>query len=99
MPRVHLLNAQAIGELVALVNQERVSEAEQVARRLVQTHPNVGMLWKVLSVALRRQGKRAREALGRTTELLADDAEAHRNLGHFFRGPAPPFKRALSLPE
>jgi tetratricopeptide (TPR) repeat protein len=81
MPRVNLLNAQAIGELVELVNQDRLSEAEQAARTLLQAHPNVGMLWKILSVALLRQGKDALEALRRSAELLADDAEAHRNLG------------------
>jgi len=81
MPRVNLLNAQAIGELVELVNQDRLGEAERASRTLLQTHPNVGMLWKILSVALLRQGKDALEALRRTAELLADDTEAHRNLG------------------
>jgi tetratricopeptide (TPR) repeat protein len=81
MPEVNLLNAQAIGELVELVNQERLGEAEETARRLLTTHPNVGMLWKILGVALIRQGKDALQALRRTTDLMADDAEAHRNLG------------------
>ena len=81
MPKVNLLNAQAIGELVELVNQDRLSEAEHNARTLLITHPNVGMLWKILSVALLRQGKDALQALRQTTELMADDAEAHRNLG------------------
>ena len=81
MPEVNLLNAQAIGELVELVNQERLGEAEETARRLLATHPNVGMLWKILGVALIRQGKDALQALRRTTDLMADDAEAHRNLG------------------
>jgi len=57
MNRINLLNAQAIGELVALVNEDRLGEAEESARRLLATHPNVGMLWKILSVALVRQGK------------------------------------------
>jgi len=38
------------------------------------------MLWKILSWRC-SAGKNALEALRRTTELLADDAEAHRNLG------------------
>src|SRR5258705_11652432 len=80
MNRVNLLNAEAIGELVALVNEERLSEAEHSGRRLLAAHPNVGMLWKILSVALIRQDKDALEALRRTAELMADDAEAHRNL-------------------
>src|SRR3977135_568173 len=81
MPKVNLLNAQAIDGLVELVNQDRLSEAEHNARTLLITHPNVGMLWKILSVALLRQGKDALPALRQTTELMADDAEAHRNLG------------------
>src|SRR5258707_1105903 len=81
MPKVNLLNAQAIGELVALVNQDHLSEAEDNARTLLATHPNVGMLWKILGVALVRQGKDALSALRKSAELMADDAEAHKNLG------------------
>src|SRR5260221_2303856 len=81
MPEVNLLNAQAIGELVALVNQDHLSEAEDSARTLLATHPNVGMLWKILGVALVRQGKDALSALRKSAELMADDAEAHKNLG------------------
>jgi len=44
-------------------------------------HPYAGMLWKILGVALLRQGKDALHALRRTTELMPDDAEAHGNLG------------------
>jgi tetratricopeptide (TPR) repeat protein len=76
-----LLNAHEIGALVALVNQDRLSEAEHAARRLLTAYPNAGMLWKILSVALLRQGKDALQALRKTTELMPHDAEAHRNLG------------------
>src|SRR5258708_36254037 len=103
MPKVNLLNAQAIGELVALVNQDHLSEAEDNARTLLATHPNVGMLWKILGVALVRQGKDALQALRKTTELMADDAEAHRNFGAALcqQGQWGPglesFRRALAL--
>ena len=70
-----------IGALVALVNQDRLGEAELKARALLATQPNAGMLWKILSVALVRQGKDALQALRRTTELMPNDAEAHGNLG------------------
>jgi tetratricopeptide (TPR) repeat protein len=70
-----------IGTLVALVEQERLSEAEQAVRALLAVHPDVGMLWKILSVALLRQGKNALPAMRRTVELLPQDAEAHGNLG------------------
>ena len=75
------LNPNEIGALVALLNQNRFSEAEQGTRRLLASHPNAGMLWKLLSVALLRQGKEALQPLERTAELLPNDAEAHGNLG------------------
>ena len=70
-----------IGALVSLVQQERLAEAEQRAGALLKNHPNVGMLWKILGIALLRQGKDALPVLRRTTELLPQDAEAHANLG------------------
>jgi len=75
------LNPREIGALVALVNQERLTEAEHRARKLLTVQPEDGMLWKILGVALLRQGKDALQALRRTTELLPQDAEAHGNLG------------------
>ena len=75
------LNPQEIGALVALVNEERLSEAEHKVRKLLTMHPNAGMLWKILGVTLMRQGKDALQALRRTTDLLPHDAEAHANLG------------------
>ncbi len=80
-PAKQSLNPGEIGALVALVNQNRFSEAEHGARALLARHPNAGMLWKILSVALLRQGKEALQALQRTAELLPNDAEAHGNLG------------------
>jgi tetratricopeptide (TPR) repeat protein len=75
------LNPHEIGVLVALVNHERLKEAEHEARALLSVHPNAGMLWKILGVALLRQGKDAVDALRRTAQLLPNDAEAHGNLG------------------
>lgn len=66
--------------MVALVNQDRLQEAEGRANMLLAKHPDEGMIWKVLSVALVRQGKDALTALRRTAELMPDDAESHRNL-------------------
>jgi tetratricopeptide (TPR) repeat protein len=79
--RQEALNPSEIGALVALINQNRSNEAEHSARVLLAKHPNAGMLWKILGVALLRQGKEALQALRRTTELLPNDAEAHSNLG------------------
>jgi tetratricopeptide (TPR) repeat protein len=81
MNRASILNPHEIGALVALVNQDRLSEAEQRARTLLRANPNDGMLWKILSVALVRQGRDALQALHRTAELMPLDGEAHCNLG------------------
>ena len=70
-----------IGALAALINQDRLVEAEKLARELLQSFPRSGGLWKIMSVALARQGKDASQALRTATQLLPDDAEAHRNLG------------------
>jgi len=70
-----------IGALVALIDRGRSSEAEPRARALLALHPDTGMLWKILSVALMRQDKDALAALRRTVQLLPADAEAHGNLG------------------
>ena len=76
-----MLDPRQIGSLVALVDQACLSEAEHQARALLSTHPNAGMLWKILGVALMRQGKDALQALRRTTDLMPRDGEAHSNLG------------------
>jgi tetratricopeptide (TPR) repeat protein len=75
------LNPREIGALVALVDQNRLGEAERRARALLGVHPGAGMLWKILSVTLLRQGKDALPALQRAAELMPRDAEAHANLG------------------
>ncbi len=67
--------------LGVLINQGRLAEAENLAGELLQSSPHSGALWKIASVALARQGKDAWPALRKATELLPNDAEAHRNLG------------------
>jgi tetratricopeptide (TPR) repeat protein len=75
------LHPRDIGALIALLDQGHLSEAEHRARTLLSTYPRAGMLWKILGVALMRQGKDALAALRRTTELEPLDGEAHGNLG------------------
>jgi tetratricopeptide (TPR) repeat protein len=70
-----------LGALVVLIDRGRMEEAEQGSRKLLAAFPDSGLLWKVLGVALLRQGKDALQALRKTSELLPDDAEAHANLG------------------
>ena len=80
-----LLDPHEISALVAMVHQGRLSDAEQQARTLLKIHPDAGMLWKILSVALLRQGKDALPALHRAAELSPQDAEAHSNLATALR--------------
>jgi tetratricopeptide (TPR) repeat protein len=77
------LDAAEISALVGLVNRNQLHDAEHRAWVLLNTHPNAGILWKILSVALMRQGKDALQALRRTAELMPHDAEAYGNLGAF----------------
>jgi tetratricopeptide (TPR) repeat protein len=71
-------------ELTTLVTMLHAGDLERVERRcreLLERHPADGMLWKVLSVALLRQGGKPLPALRRAVELLPRDAETHLNLG------------------
>lgn len=70
-----------VGALVAFVNEDRLGEAERGARSLLAIYSDVGMLWKILSVALVRQGKDAIQSLRKAADLLPNDAEALSNLG------------------
>jgi tetratricopeptide (TPR) repeat protein len=81
MPRLSSLSSAEVGALAQLVEQDRLGEAEQRIRVLLSEHPDSGLLWKILGVALVRQGKDALHPLLRAAELLPLDAEAHRNLG------------------
>ena len=75
------LHPGEIGALVALIDRERLSDAEHGAVALLRVHPDAGMLWKILGVALMRQDKDPLPALRRAARLLPNDAEAHGNLG------------------
>jgi tetratricopeptide (TPR) repeat protein len=71
-----------IKQLVALMNAGRDTELESKARELLNQHPNVGVLWQLLSVSLSRQGKDDLQALQMATKLLPEDAVAHNNLAN-----------------
>ncbi len=97
------LSSQQIGMLVGLVDQNRLREAEHQSHILLLTHPGAGMLWKILGVALMRQGKDALPALRQAAELMPRDAEAHGNLatalrdqGHWTEAVAS-YQRSLAL--
>jgi tetratricopeptide (TPR) repeat protein len=67
-------------DLVTLLKQQRLAEAEAGARRALDARADCGILWKILSVALVRQNKEALAALRRAADLLPDDLEAQSNL-------------------
>jgi tetratricopeptide (TPR) repeat protein len=67
--------------LFALNNSGRFPELETEAWSLIETHRDVGILWKLLSAALWRQGKDALPTLEMAAKMLPNDAEAHVNLG------------------
>jgi tetratricopeptide (TPR) repeat protein len=72
----------AIGELALLARAGRYADLETRTRQLLEQHPNAGMLWQWLGIALRTQGKDSLPALQRAIALLPDDAGAHNNLGN-----------------
>ena len=92
-----------INQIVALSNTGRYAELENMARLLVERHPDSGGAWKVLCVSLLAQGKDALPAAQRATELLPGDAQAHSNLGaalyaiEQFENAAAGYRRALKI--
>ena len=67
--------------LVTMLHAGALVAVEARCRTLLEARPVDGMLWKILSVALLRQGGDALPALTRAIELLPRDAETHLNLG------------------
>ena len=64
-------------EMISLLH----AAVERGARGLLSKHPRAGILWKILGVALLRQGQAALPELHRAAQLMPDDAEAQGNLG------------------
>jgi tetratricopeptide (TPR) repeat protein len=79
------LNPQVVAEFSGLVQHGRWSELERKAGALLNARRDVGILWKIYSVALVRQGKEALMPLRRAAELLPNDPEAQCNLGGTLR--------------
>ena len=71
-----------MNQLLALLNAGRYVELEIEARELLRLHPDAGVVWQVLGVALARQGKDALQALTTAAQLLPEDAGVHNNLGN-----------------
>jgi tetratricopeptide (TPR) repeat protein len=69
-------------QLNKLFNSGRHSEAETLARTLLEHFPNEGIVWKVLAMSLQMQNKEALIAFQKTAQLLPLEAGAHYNLGN-----------------
>ncbi len=72
-------------QLIALFNAACYAELESHVRVLLEQYPHSGFCWNGLGAALQMQGKDARPALQKATELMSEDAEAHNNLGNAFQ--------------
>ncbi|HYL71342.1 MAG TPA: sulfotransferase [Candidatus Dormibacteraeota bacterium] len=71
----------AVAALFELAQQGQAAVAEERAVAMLRATPGDGTLWRVLSVALLRQGKERLPALRRAAELLPEDPQAHAALG------------------
>jgi len=95
--------AHSVKQLLALMRAGRYAEVEQGARTLTAQAPDAGMAWKLLALALIRQGKAAGEALEKAAELLPRDAEVHFHLGNAWltlgqlQAAAASYQRALGI--
>jgi tetratricopeptide (TPR) repeat protein len=67
--------------LVALFHAGHFAEMELGARHLLARDPQAGVTWKLLGIALSRQGKDALPASRKAADLLPADPDAHHNLG------------------
>ena len=92
-----------LNQLIALHNAKCFPELEINSSALVNRYPNVGLAWKLLGIAQRRQGKNALDAFLKTVALMPADAEAHANLGVIqnelgaFNKAITYFKKSLSI--
>jgi tetratricopeptide (TPR) repeat protein len=73
-------DGRELTELVTMLHTGALAAVEQRCRGLLQTRAGDGMLWKILSVALLRQGRDALPELQRAVQLRPRDAETHVNL-------------------
>jgi tetratricopeptide (TPR) repeat protein len=81
-PQAATLTPGAMGELALLMNAGRYPELENKSRQLLERHPDTGIVWQLLGIALWTQAKDPLAALQRAITLLPDDAGVHNNPGN-----------------
>jgi tetratricopeptide (TPR) repeat protein len=74
-----------VAEMLELLRSGRHAELETQVRAALETHPERGVLWKLLAAALHAQHRDPFEALESAVRLLPKDPEAHANLGNALR--------------
>jgi predicted O-linked N-acetylglucosamine transferase (SPINDLY family) len=74
-----------LGSLDALFFSGQYAALEDSANTLLETHPDVGGIWKLLGLSLQMQGKDALAAMQKAAELMPTDAETHANLAALLR--------------
>jgi tetratricopeptide (TPR) repeat protein len=74
-----------LGPALALLRAGRHVDLEASVRRLLERHPDAGVLWTLLGAALFGQGKDHLAALETAARLLPNDPEAQTNLGNALR--------------
>lgn len=71
--------------LGTLFNTGHYEEQENLARSLLKSYPDSGVVWKLFGLSLQMRGKNALHALKKAADLLPKDAEAHGNLAAALR--------------
>jgi dTDP-4-amino-4,6-dideoxygalactose transaminase/predicted O-linked N-acetylglucosamine transferase (SPINDLY family) len=81
------LNSNIVNSVMDLLQRGLFSEAEVASRELVVNYPENNFAWKVLGIALKKQGynEESMVSMQRAVEVLPGDAESHYNLGHIFK--------------
>ena len=77
------MTEQKINTLLALYQTERCVEAEKLSLSLTKDFPKHQLVWKVLALALKQNGKisEALIAIQKSVQLEPRDSNAHHNLG------------------